>query len=106
MASVFTASVWQRPDGPSTRAGYVGHSPQREGVRNRPALEVEPLLVPCGLDLGPALELVERHRGVADTIRRADVHVSRASAAIAPFPDGRAKSDLIAAVQFAVGRDR
>ncbi len=58
------------------------------------------------LDLGPALELLERHRGVADTIRRAEVHVSRASAAIAPFPDGRAKSDLLAAVQFAVGRDR
>jgi len=58
------------------------------------------------LDLGPALELVERHRGVADTIRRAEAHVSRASAAIAPFPDGRTKSDLLAAVQFAVGRDR
>jgi octaprenyl-diphosphate synthase len=58
------------------------------------------------LDLGPALELVERHRGVADTIRRAEVHVSRASAAIAPFPDGRAKSALLAAVEFAVGRDR
>ena len=58
------------------------------------------------LDLGPALELVERHRGVADTIRRAEAHVSRASVAIAPFPDGRTKSDLLAAVQFAVGRDR
>ena len=58
------------------------------------------------LDLAPALELVERHRGVADTIRRAEAHVSRASVAIAPFPDGRTKSDLLAAVQFAVGRDR
>jgi octaprenyl-diphosphate synthase len=60
----------------------------------------------CDVDLGPALELVERHRGVADTIRRAEAHVSRASAAIAPFPDGRTKSDLLAAVHFAVGRDR
>lgn len=57
------------------------------------------------LDLGPALELVERYRGVADTIRRAEAHMARASAAIAPFPDVRAKTDLLAAVQFTVGRD-
>ncbi len=57
------------------------------------------------LDLGPALELVERYRGVADTIRRAESHVTRAIAAIAAFPDGRVKRDLIAAAHFAVGRD-
>jgi octaprenyl-diphosphate synthase len=57
------------------------------------------------LELGPALALIERHRGVVDTIRRAESHVARAAAAIAPFPDGRAKSDLLAAVEFAVGRD-
>ncbi len=58
------------------------------------------------LDLFPAIELVERHRGVIDTVRRAETHVSRAVAAIAAYPDGRAKRDLIGAVHFAVGRDR
>jgi octaprenyl-diphosphate synthase len=58
------------------------------------------------LELRPALMLIARYRGVVDTIRRAESHVARAAAAIAPFPDGRAKSDLLAAVEFAVGRDR
>lgn len=58
------------------------------------------------LDLGPALELVARYRGVADTVRRAEQHMGRAAAAIAPFREGRAKQDLLAAARFAVGRDR
>ena len=58
------------------------------------------------LDLTPALELIERYHGVADTVRRAEQHVARAVAAIAPFRDGRAKDDLLAAAQFAVARDR
>ncbi|MEE8507720.1 MAG: polyprenyl synthetase family protein [Myxococcota bacterium] len=57
------------------------------------------------LDLAPVLRLVERHRGVADTNRRAESHVTRAIAAIAAFPDGRVKRDLIAAAHFAAGRD-
>jgi octaprenyl-diphosphate synthase len=58
------------------------------------------------VDLAPALELVERHHGVADTLRRAENHVARATAAIAPFPEGCARSDLLAAARFAVARDR
>ena len=58
------------------------------------------------LDLSPALELVERYRGVADTVRRAEQHMTRAAAAIAPFSEGQAKEDLLAAAHFAVGRDR
>jgi len=50
--------------------------------------------------------LVERHRGVADTLRRADEHIARASAAIAPFPDGLAKQALLSAAAFTVARDR
>ena len=57
------------------------------------------------LDLTPALEAVERYRGIADTIRRADEHAARAAAAIAPFPDGVAKRDLLAAAAFSVARD-
>jgi octaprenyl-diphosphate synthase len=57
------------------------------------------------VDLAPALEVVERYRGVQDTVRRAEQHVDRACAAIAPFRDGRAKQDLLAAAGFAVGRD-
>jgi octaprenyl-diphosphate synthase len=57
------------------------------------------------LDLTPALEAVERYRGIADTIRRAGEHAARAAAAIAPFPDGVAKRDLLAAAAFSVARD-
>jgi octaprenyl-diphosphate synthase len=58
------------------------------------------------VDLAPALELLERYHGVADTLRRAESHVARAMAAIAPFPEGCARSDLLAAARFAVARDR
>jgi octaprenyl-diphosphate synthase len=58
------------------------------------------------LDLSPAREAVERYRGVADTVRRAAEHAERAAAAIAPFPDERAKRDLLEAAAFAVARDR
>jgi octaprenyl-diphosphate synthase len=61
---------------------------------------------PTDDDLAPALEVVERHRGVADAVRRAEEHVARASAAIAPFPDGAAKQALLAAADFAAARDR
>jgi len=58
------------------------------------------------LDLGPAIEVVRRYRGVEDTVRRAEEHARRARTAIAPFPDGGAQSDLLAAAEFAVTRDR
>ncbi|HVN39734.1 MAG TPA: polyprenyl synthetase family protein [Myxococcota bacterium] len=58
------------------------------------------------VDLSPAREAVERYRGVADTVRRAAEHADRAVAAIAPFPDERAKRDLLDAAAFSVARDR
>jgi octaprenyl-diphosphate synthase len=58
------------------------------------------------LDLAPAIEVVRRYRGVEDTVRRAEEHARRARNAIAPFPDGGAQSDLLAAAEFAVTRDR
>ncbi len=57
-------------------------------------------------ELAPVSELVARHHGVRDTIRRAEQHVARALEAIARFPDGPAKSALVAAAEFAVARDR
>src|SRR5262245_17083536 len=58
------------------------------------------------LDVGPAIEVVKRYRGVEDTVRRAEEHARRARTAIAPFPDGGAQTDLLAAAEFAVQRDR
>ncbi|MCZ6783371.1 MAG: polyprenyl synthetase family protein [Proteobacteria bacterium] len=58
------------------------------------------------LDLAPVLDWVERYRGIADTVRRAEEHVARAAAAIAPFPDGAAKQALLSSAAFAVARDR
>jgi octaprenyl-diphosphate synthase len=58
------------------------------------------------LDLSPAIDVVRRYRGVEDTVRRAEEHARRARTAIAPFPDGGAQRDLLAAAEFAVLRDR
>ena len=58
------------------------------------------------LDVSAAVELINRHHGVTDTVRRADQHVERAVAAIAAFPDSRAKSDLLAAAEYCVSRGR
>jgi octaprenyl-diphosphate synthase len=58
------------------------------------------------LDLEPVAELVTRHRGLADTQRRAEEHVGKALDAIAPFADGPAKDSLRAAAEFSVVRDR
>ena len=59
-----------------------------------------------GLDLGPTLALIGRYRGVEDTVRRAEAHIARAASTIAPFSEGRAKRDLLAAAGFSVARDR
>ncbi len=56
-------------------------------------------------DLAAVIRLVAQYRGVEDTVRRADEHVARATAAIAPFPAGPAKEALLAAARYAVGRD-
>ncbi len=60
----------------------------------------------AALDTAPVLEAIQRYHGVADTIRRAELHRDRAIAAIAPFSVDRAKEDLLAAAHFAVARDR
>jgi octaprenyl-diphosphate synthase len=57
-------------------------------------------------DVSPVIDLIDRHHGVRDTVRRAEQHVERAIASIAAFPDGRAKSDLLAAAEHCVSRDR
>jgi len=58
------------------------------------------------LDLEPVAEMVIRYHGLSDTVRRAEGHVAKALEAIAPFPDGPAKSALRAAAEFSVVRDR
>jgi len=60
---------------------------------------------PSEADLEPALVVVARYRAVADAVRRAEEHVARARAAIAPFPDGAAKQALLAAADFAAARE-
>jgi octaprenyl-diphosphate synthase len=60
---------------------------------------------PSEADLEPALTVVTRYRAVADAVRRAEEHVARARAAIAPFPDGAAKQALLAAADFAAARE-
>jgi octaprenyl-diphosphate synthase len=60
----------------------------------------------AALDMAPVLDAIQRYHGVADTIRRAELHRDRAIDAIAPFSTGRAKEDLLAAAHFAVARDR
>ncbi len=57
-------------------------------------------------DVRPVIDLVHRYHGVADTLRRADEHVTRAIEAIAAFPDGSAKQALLSAAAFTVSRDR
>lgn len=64
------------------------------------ALPLEPV------ELEPVLRLVAQYRGVSDTARRAEEHVSRAEAAIAPFPACAAKEALLGAAEFAAARDR
>ena len=66
-------------------------------------------MAPAGaaeLDLAPVAEMVTRYHGLTDTVRRAGDHIAKALEAIAPFPDGVAKSALHAAAEFAVTRDR
>jgi octaprenyl-diphosphate synthase len=50
------------------------------------------------------VDIVRSHRGIEDTDRRAQEHVARAEAALAPFPDGAARRALLEAAQFVVSR--
>ena len=56
--------------------------------------------------LNVVVELIDRYNGVTDTLRRAEQHVQRAESAIRPFPDCRAKQDMLAAVRYSAYRDR
>ena len=71
---------------------------EAEGVRT-------PEAVISDEELAPVLELIERHRGIEDTNRRAAEHVKRAGAAIAPFPDGPAKDALLGAALYSAERE-
>jgi len=79
---------------------------ERESVASLLKSAARPGEAGAEVDLAPALALVERYRGVPDTVRRAEEHAARAAAAIAPFPDAQAKRDLLAAASFAVARSR
>jgi len=59
-----------------------------------------------GVDVEPVLGLVDRYHGVDDTVRRARELAEAAVDRIEPFPDGPGKRALVAAADFAVGRDR
>jgi octaprenyl-diphosphate synthase len=56
-------------------------------------------------DFDVVVDLVDRHNGAPDTVRRAGEHVARARAAIAAFADGPPKQALLAAADYAAGRD-
>jgi geranylgeranyl pyrophosphate synthase len=51
------------------------------------------------------LALIERYRGIEDSMRRAEEHRSKAAAAIAAFPESRAKRSLLDLAEYAVQRD-
>ncbi|MDB5737615.1 MAG: farnesyltranstransferase, partial [Sphingomonas bacterium] len=55
-------------------------------------------------DLVHAIALLEKRNAVADTLARARHYCRRAVDALGRFPDGRAKSALIEAAEFAVSR--
>jgi octaprenyl-diphosphate synthase len=57
------------------------------------------------LDFGPVLALIERYRGIEDSMRRAEEHRSKAAAAIAAFPESHAKRSLLDLAEYAVQRD-
>jgi octaprenyl-diphosphate synthase len=79
-------------------AGLLKGAAGRDGLGAGPALSES--------ELAPAVGIVERYHGIADSVRRADEHVARARAAVAAFPDGPAREALLAAAEFAVARDR
>jgi len=62
-------------------------------------------VAPAEVELAPVLDLVERYRGVEDTVRRARELAEGAKICIEPFPDGPGKRALVAAGDYAVGRD-
>jgi octaprenyl-diphosphate synthase len=58
------------------------------------------------LDLSSVLGLIERYRGVEDSMTRAEKHLRSAVASIAAFPDGEAKRALLDLSEYAIYRGR
>lgn len=58
------------------------------------------------LELASVADIVDRYHGIRDTVIRANEHVEKALAAIAPFAEGPARTALDAAARFSVARDR
>ncbi len=87
------ASVLKRARQPNAEEG--GTAPGSEGESSISAD-----------DLAAVAELVGRYRGVVDTVRRADEHVSKSRDAIAAFPDCLARQALLVAADYAAARDR
>jgi len=56
------------------------------------------------VDLEPVIQLVERYRGVEDSMRRAGEHAEKAAGAIAAFPESIAKNALLDLAEYAVSR--
>lgn len=57
------------------------------------------------LDLSSVLDLIQRHRGVENSMKRAQEHAEKAAAAIAAFPDSFAKQALLDLLAYSVERD-
>ena len=70
---------------------------------SNPGLDAQQLAVE--LDLAPVLDLIKRHRGVEDSMRRAQQHAEKAAAAIAAFPESQAKRDLLDLLEYSLARD-
>lgn len=86
--------------------GVISTALKEAGRRDRMLPGSEPAEYVEAPEVEVIAELVDRYRGVADTLRRADESVSRAIETIAAFPDSPAKQALVAAAAFAVSRDR
>ncbi|GJE11780.1 polyprenyl synthetase family protein [Methylobacterium longum] len=57
-------------------------------------------------DLGTALDLLQRHGALEETVARAHYYGAEARAALDIFPDGPVKAALLGAVEFCVARAR
>jgi len=87
------------------REQVAGVLKEAAGREKSSAEQNSPEIGPSGPEIEVVAELVDRYRGVADTLRRADESIGRAIDAIAAFPDSPAKQALVAAAAFAVSRD-
>jgi len=87
---------------PTGGAGEAPAAYEAPAAHEAPAVDQES----AAIDFAPVLDLIHRHHGLTDSLRRADEHVRRATHAIAAFPDGLAKQALRSAAVFSVSRER